>query len=186
MANADFDAFVKRQQAAKTATAKVDWGKERDQWLGYLDNLYERIRSYMESYISEEAAQIAFRDITLIEDNIGAYIARQMVLTIGLQQVVFTPIGTLLIGTKGRVDVSGPAGKTRLTLIQDKVTHARQLIQVTIHEVGGGRAPPPLPAPPLPELINWVWKIVSPPPEMKFTELTQQTFFDMILEVVNG
>ena len=98
--------------------------------------------------------------------------------------MTFTPIGTMLIGTKGRVDVQGPSGSTRLNLVNKQVTAARQLVQVTVMRPGD-----PPPAPPSPEAvkqIEWAWKLSTPPPEMKFIELTRETFLDMILAVANA
>ena len=43
-----------------------------------------------------------------------------MILKIGRQEITMTPVGTLLIGAKGRVEVVGPAGRTRLLLVNSK------------------------------------------------------------------
>jgi hypothetical protein len=45
-----------------------------------------------------------------------------MILKIGRQEIVMTPIGTLLIGAKGRVDVVGPAGRARLVLVNSQAS----------------------------------------------------------------
>ena len=184
MSRSDFDAFVKRQQSEQQEEATFDPKQQLEQWLDYLDVLYGQITEYLQAYIESGAAQIEYRDIMLNEEFIGVYTARKMLLKIGRSTVTFTPIGTMLIGTKGRVDVQGPTGSARLSLINKQVTTARQLIQVTI-----GRASNPPPAPPPPEAIKqieWVWKISTPPPEMKFIELTQETFFDVTLAVANA
>lgn len=34
--------------------------------------------------------------------------------------------------------------------------------------------------------IEWEWKILTRPPERRFIEITQETFFDLIMEVANG
>jgi hypothetical protein len=178
----DFDEFVKRKQAEKAAAASIDWGSQRDEWLNYLNALYAQIESFLEDYLSAGEAQREYREIQLNEENIGSYAAKQMILKIGRQEVTFTPVGTLLIGTKGRVDVFGPAGKARLLLLDKKATNARSLIKVTVSETPP--SPPPVSQPLEP--IEWVWKIASRPPELKFTDLTQEAFFEMILEVANA
>lgn len=187
MVNKEFDEFVKRQQAQKTTVAAINWNGKRDEWLNSLDTLYKLIESFLVDYLSAEQAECGYREIQLNEENIGSYNAKQLVLKIGLQEVTFTPIGTLLIGSKGRVDVVGPAGRTRLVLIDKRATSARSLIKVTTTVVVKGKTPPaPPPASQPAEPIEWVWKIVSSPPEMKFTDLTKEAFFEMILEVVNA
>jgi len=179
-----FDAFVKRQQTEQQEEEGLSPKQELEQWLGYLHALYEQIRGYTQTYIESGAVQIEYHDIPLNEDFIGAYTAQKMLLKIGRSTVTFTPIGTMLIGTKGRVDVQGPIGSARLSLVNKQVTTARQLVQVTIRRPG---EPPPAPASlQAVKHIEWVWKISTPPPEMKFIELTQETFFEMILAVANA
>jgi hypothetical protein len=184
MSKADFDAFVKRQQAEQEKEADFDPKQQLQEWLDYLNALHQQIAGYLQTYVENGTAKITRRDIQLNEDFIGAYTAPEMILTIGRSTVTFTPIGTMLIGTKGRVDVQGPIGTVRLSLVNKKVTTARQLIQVTIMRPGD--RPPAAPTPQEIKQIEWTWKISTPPPEMKFLDLTEDTFFDMILAVANA
>lgn len=179
-----FDEFVKRQQLVgpKEGQVEIDWDAQRQEWLAYLNNLYTQIESFLTDYLAAGQVEREYRQITLNEENIGTYFARQLTLKFGRQEVRFVPIGTSLIGAKGRVDVDGPAGKARLVLINKNVTNARQLIRVTVSV--GTAPPPPVEQPKKP--IEWAWKIASAPPQMSFADLTQETFFDMILEVVNA
>ena len=184
MSKSDFDAFVKRQQAKQQDEEAFDPKQQLEQWLGYLDALYKQIEKFLELYIQNGSAQIAYAEVQLNEDFIGNYTARKMLLKIGRSTITFTPIGTMLIGTKGRVDVQGPLGSARLSLVNKQVTSARQLVQVTVTLPGQAR-----PAPPSPQAINnieWAWKIITPPPEIKFIDLTQEAFFDMILSVADA
>jgi hypothetical protein len=112
MDSKDFDDFVKRQQGeSSVAAVEINWKKERDEWLTHLDRLYSKIEFFMAKYVSSGQIRYEYLPIELNEENIGSYAAKQMVLRIGRQEVDIVPIGTLLVGSKGRVDVSGPAGK---------------------------------------------------------------------------
>ena len=181
MKNAAFDEFVKSQQA--DAHSDVNWNALRDEWLRRLDELYSQIRKFLKEYTDAGEIQLKTSPISLIEENIGPYTAKQLTLKIGRKQVRFQPIGTLLIGSRGRVDVIG-AGITeaRLVLINKKFTRASDMIRVSINFAGK------LPTPPKkdPTNIDQVWKIVTRPPERRLIELTQETLFDMIMEVANG
>lgn len=184
MSKADFDAFVKRQQVDEEEKVGFDPAKELREWLEYLNALYEQIKGYLKTYVDNGTAKITLRDIRLNEEFSGGYTASELILTIGRSTVTFTPIGTMLIGSKGRVDAQGPLGKVRLALVNKAVTNARQLIQVTARVVGD---PPPSPTPKrAKQHIEWAWKISTPPPEMEFIELTQSAFFNMILALANG
>jgi len=180
--NKTFDEFVSRQQEADPETTSIDWEMERDAWLAHLDRLYSKIESFLSKYVSVGQIRYEYRPVQLNEENIGSYSARQMVLRIGRQEVDLVPIGTLLVGSKGRVDVRGPAGRAQILLVDSKASDPRSLIHVTV-SVGGKLPPPPGKRA---QEIEWEWKIVTRPPERRFVEITQQTFFDLILEVANG
>lgn len=184
MSKSDFDEFVKRQQTKQQEEAIFNPKQQLDEWLGYLEALYTQITAYLRTYIDNGAAQIDYRDIQLNEEFIGTYIAREMLLKVGQSTVTFKPIGTLLIGTKGRVDVQGPIGSARLSLVNKQVTSARQLIRVTI--VRPGNPPPTQPPPEAIKKIEWAWKIMTLPPEIEFIALTEENFLDMILAVANA
>jgi hypothetical protein len=179
----EFDEFVKRQQGPTPGVASIDWDNERKEWLDYLDKLYQKIESLLDKYVSAGQIQREYRPVELNEENIGSYSARQMVLRIGRQSVVLEPIGTLLVGSKGRVDIIGPAGKAQLLLVDSKASGPASLIHVTVGV--GGKLPAPPPPKSLQEL-KWEWKIVTRPPERRFIEITQQTLFQLIMEVANG
>lgn len=180
-----FKDFVKRQQRSASVDTAVNWTKERDEWLAHLQKLYDCIGEYLDEYIKSGAIELHEATIELNEENIGAYTAKRLTIVIGPQKILLTPIGTLLIGSKGRVDVEGSAGNSRLVLINKNITHPSQMIRVTVTTIQPGRSPTPPPAPP-PEKIEWAWKIVSRPPAMQFIDLNKETFFQMLMEVSNG
>jgi hypothetical protein len=180
--NTDFDAFVKREQSAAAADReRVDWAKERDEWLGRLKELYDQTESFLSEHIKTGGIKVTYRDIELNEENIGSYRARQMVLKIGRQEITMMPVGTLLIGSKGRVDVVGPAGRTRLLLVNSEAPSP--VIKVTVR-IGGKAAPPAVEAPP--KEIKWAWKIATSPPTIRYIELTQDSLFQALMEVANA
>ncbi len=182
-----FKDFVQRQQQPRSGDEAIDWSKERDDWLDHLAQLYARIAEYLDEYIKGGTIKLHYATIELNEENIGAYEAKRLVIAIGAQEIVFTPVGTLLIGSKGRVDVEGSAGKSRLVLIDKNVTDPRQMIRVTVTAIPARGSPKPSPMPASsPKEIEWAWKIVSRPPAMQFTQLNKETLFEMLMEVSNG
>ena len=182
MSRADFDEFIERKQAEEKTTGLFDSKKRLAEWLHYLDQLYDNIEVFLSSYIAAKKAWLEFQEIVLIEDFSGPYQVRQMLLHITTSTIIFEPIGTMLIGSKGRVDVQGQRGRARLSLINRKITHARQLVHVSVSRPGD-----PLPSiKPTADNIDWVWKVISPPPELRFIDLDENSFFDMILSVADA
>jgi hypothetical protein len=177
--NTDFDAFVKRQQTAAEGEL-VDWTKERDDWLRQLTELYEQTESFLAEYINAGEIKLNYRDIELNEENIGSYVARQMILKIGRQEITMTPVGTMFFYTKGRVDVMGPAGRTHLLLVDSEASGPPRKVTVTI----GASVPTAVQA--APREIKWAWKIATSPPMIQYIELTRDSFLQALLEVANG
>ncbi|MDR3517226.1 MAG: hypothetical protein P4M00_15565 [Azospirillaceae bacterium] len=184
MTKTDFDKFVERQQAKQQEEAAFDHKKQLQKWLEYLDTLYKQINGYLEKYITNGAATITYRDVIINEDFIGPYAVQELILKIGLSTITFKPIGTMVIGTKGRVDVQGPRGSARLSLVNKQVTSARELVRVTVLR-SGDPTPTSLSRKEI-ENIEWAWKIVTPAPQMQFIDLTPDAFFDMVLSVADA
>lgn len=181
MSKSDFTRFVTRQQVVRQENEAFNREKRIKEWKEYLDVLYTSIREFMQPYLEDKTAEMKFADLELNEELLGIYAVQKLSLTIGGSNVTFRPIGTILIGGRGRVDVEGPRGTARLVLVNKKVTQGRQLINVSI-SLNGEPTPPPKTNE---EKIELVWKIMSPPPEITFTDLSRDTFFDLILLIAN-
>lgn len=179
--NGDFDAFVREQQPTAPGEGPVNWENDRDEWLIRLDELYKKIESFLAKYIQSGEIKRNYRDISLNEENIGSYTARQMILRIGRREVTLTPIGTLLIGAKGRVDAIGPAGRTRFVLVNSEASRPQMKMTVSI----GGK-PDARPEEPRSKEVGWAWKISTSAPRIEYIELTQESLFQALMEVANG
>jgi hypothetical protein len=177
-----FDDFVRRQQESAAEAENIDWNKEKEEWLAHLDALYKKIEALLSEYVSSGRIRREYKSVRLNEQHIGPYIAKKMLLTIGAQQVELLPIGTLFIGAKGRVDVVGPAGKAELLLVDKKRDSWPPRVLVTVRSGGKSQSVPSKP----PQKVEWEWRIVTRPPERRLTEITQDNFFQLIMEVANA
>jgi hypothetical protein len=119
METKDFAEFVASQQKTEAET-KINWAETREEWLRNLDSLHQRIVSFLREYIDQGSISYDFTEIELNEPNIGRYMAKRMDITIGRQRVSLVPVGTLLIGSKGRVDGEGFAGRAQTLQVDGK------------------------------------------------------------------
>jgi hypothetical protein len=165
MANSFHD-FVKSHQETRAA----NWAEERDEWLRNLSSLYEQVESFLKEYVSKGEIRLKYRPVTLDEEEIGPYKAKQMVIMIGRKKVELDPIGRFVIGANGRVDVVGTRSQAQLLLVDRSAKDTRSLSR--------------LPAAPLPSELAWKW--VTQPPERKLVNLTKEMFHRLLMEVVNG
>ncbi len=177
MSKKAFDAFVQGQAMRMRTGTK----QELEEWLAYLETFYKTIGGYLRSYEEQDQVRIDVRKRDIIEERIGPYQVDAWDITIGEFAVQLIPIGTNLIGAKGRVDMNGRGGTVRFVLVDKGASAPR--ISVTVHL---GDAPLQKPAGPSPAPIDWAWKIATSPPSIRYLELTEETFFDALLEVANA
>lgn len=183
MTNADFDNFIRRQQAKTQDAGKLDVEQQLKEWRVYLAALYDAVETFMAGYVSRGQASIRYSKIEINEEFSGPYHVDQMALNIGPSVIAFKPVGTMLIGSKGRVDVQGPHGSARLVLLNSKVSKAQQLIRISVAPTGESESAPPANAT---EAIEWSWKLATPAPNVRFIDLNEQVFFDMVISVADA
>jgi hypothetical protein len=180
----DFDEFVQRQLVGLSEWDQIDWDRARNEWLRYLDLLYKKVEGFLSRYTSTGKIRIRYAPVDLNDERLGAYTADRMILQIGRQEILLAPSGSLFMDFKGLVKVIGSAAEAVLVLAE-KDRHS------TLPRFAGSRTGQrtdllqnePVVAS---EKIEWIWKIMPRPPERRLIELTEESFFQLILEVSNG
>lgn len=79
------------------------------QWQKALDKLYEQIES-----LTGSEAKLTYKTMQVREQDLGIYEIRTLTMEIGPVQMSFMPRGTIIPGSRGRVDMKGPRGSIRL------------------------------------------------------------------------
>ena len=115
----------------------------------------------------------------------GKYTARRMDIRIGKQHVSLLPVGTQLIGCKGRVDVEGSVGRAQLLLLDKRAKRAADLIN---DAASTEESQPPIPRTPHADnpSISWTWKIVTNSMDKRFVDLDKESFFSLLMEISNA
>lgn len=180
MSKKEFAEFISRQVPAAPPEPPPDWAAELRQWLQHLVELYVLVDSALADFTAKGQIVVEHREIDLTEENIGRYKAPSRTIKFGTNTISMVPIGTLLIGTKGRVDMTGPRGVIRFILADKSSTGVRVTVQVITAGV-----PPPEPS--APRKIDWEWKMVLRNTGMpKYQKLTPEVFLDALMEIANG
>jgi hypothetical protein len=175
MATGSFDNFVQREidAARKPGGSSIDWAQEEAEWLRHLNDLYERITIFLKPYIDAGQISISTSPFEISEEHLGVYPVPQMSIAIGNKIVTLEPIGTVQVGSRGRVDLVCNLARAQLILVETG-TVAR-----LIPSSGVGK-----PDPSQKSLFNgrWVWKIV-----MRDTvDLTRENFQMALIEIAKG
>ena len=99
-----------RARKAKEAESKVDWPARKREWLEDLRALVANVRVWLKPGVEEGLVEIVEAPVHLSEDFLGPYIAPSLRIEMVGKVVQLEPVGTLIIGAFGRVDMScGPA-----------------------------------------------------------------------------
>ena len=182
MSKKKFDDFLKSEEQKKKPA--VDWEGEKRKWFEHLDKLYGDIQEWLKEYIISHKLKLEFNDIEIYEEALGTYSVKELKIFIGDKIATLTPKGTILIGTKGRVDLKGKAGNVKFILADKKATGPKFEIKINWSGEEKHKDSKTDKIKPKPQ-IDWTWKITSNPPSIKYTELNQDTFLQCLLEVIN-
>lgn len=179
MSNSKLRAFVE-SQVSEAKKSKIDWDSRKLLWIQKVNLLYQQIESFMDDLIRENLVVIQKSRTTITEQYIGAYEIDRMLIKIGPNDILLSPIGTLIIAGRGRVDMKGPQGSVMLVLFGKG---ERPAIKFTLQEPG---SPPPPPEKPLhpkePEEYEWV--IIKERGQKNYPILDQDSYLDALRTVI--
>lgn len=175
-----FDEFV-NEQTSQEAHAPFDKAKELDQWKRYTEVFYQSIELFLQKYIDDSKITLVYKTETLHEDLVGSYEVKALTISIGANQIRVKPIGMMLVGVKGRIDMIGSRGTVKFVLVEKNASAPKLSTRIWVK----GEEPlseQPVIDPP----SEWTWKIATPPPKIKYIELEEESFYTAMQEVVNG
>ena len=179
MAAETFDDFVKQRTDRARQSAEVSNSKETlADWLRELDALYSAMEGFLRSYTESGQIKIERRSVQLTEEYLGTYEAEALAMSIGNDEVIVQPVGTLLIGSCGRVDLSGPRKTLRIVLLEK----GGPTMKVTISGTGG---PTETSSQSLVrgEVDHRGWYFATQPPAATVTAFDEDSFRDAIMDV---
>jgi hypothetical protein len=108
--------FAEREQLAE-AEGVVNWQEMKIWWIKAVHDLFDEIDAWLRSLINTGSVK-SFRPLTqLTEQDLGRYDIESLELQLASRKLTFRPVGTMLIGAFGRIEVSGPNGNAVLLLL---------------------------------------------------------------------
>lgn len=165
MGKEKFEEYLKSQQNTQDKT--IDWELKKEEWIKEIDTFLEQIKSYFEKY--RDSVVIQEQSLTINEEYLGAYTTKKLIIKFNNDTVTFIPVGKNIIGAKGRVDMEGKAGKVKFVLVGEKSQTPQSITTFITNDQEKN-----------------TWKISTPPPKIKYIELDENSFFDALMEVING
>ena len=177
-----FDEFVKRRlnEAQKFKSSEtLDWHKTREEWIQSLNHLYSKMEKYLKKYTEADQIQVSREKIQISEEYLGNYEAEKLAIQIGNDKVVAKPIGRMMIGAAGRVDLIGARGMLRIVLLDkgEPATRTRIEIGRKAEEKTGWHPIQSI------KISERGWYIATLPPRITATALSADAFHDALMEL---
>jgi len=166
----------------------VDWNSQRDNWKSHVESLYSDIAKWTTDFTTAELLRIEREPISITEEEIGTYSIDKLIVMVAGRTVVFEPVGTLLIGAWGRINVHCAGKKESLLLLPPSTMGVSEMINVQISlpdETGSVKGSiftgsATTQADGYPALC---WKILQEA-SMSFIDLTEEAFFDLLASLL--
>lgn len=95
-----------RDKKAEFDQDQVDWDKVRVDWIRQIEEFMNEVKKWIVKTQKEGLIDVAEKEIEIKEENIGKYKVPSLELIIGAESIKINPVGRLIIGASGRVDIS--------------------------------------------------------------------------------
>ena len=174
------DAFQKFLRNQNTKAEQLgNLSDTKAAWLRQVDNLYEQVLRLLSPHVRSGDIKQETQPYSVYEELLGTYEVPSLILNLGTSKVQFKPIGTYLLGTPGRVDMVGLRSSIRMVL----TTRDASEPVLRFSTISG---PQPEKLTPKINIADYVWKISTNPPRIKYSDITLASLEKAIIEVVNG
>lgn len=175
----DFDEFVEQRQRESNAAPSRE--ERLAAWKGELDKLYAVMEQCLKPY-SARGIKVKRHPVELVEGYLGRYTVDALSIFIGKHEVIAEPVGALVIGAKGRVDLSGPRRTLKIVLLEKGGP-----IQTTTVQIDGASKPQETSTRrSLRDVPQRGWYVVTSPPDATATLLDADSFKKAIMDVAGA
>ena len=185
MTKADFDQFVD-SELAQGAGESFDAETRIEEWRLDRENFISSVKEFLKEYTESGRIQVEEYEKTIREERLGEYVANKYVIAIGGKRLKLEPVGTSLIGAKGRFDLSGPGRTSTFVLVPKDSTGPKVMVSIVGDQLGSeGRMNFAKKDPPRePDL--WEWKLVAGSPDYVYKSIDSDVFFTAVMQAANG
>lgn len=170
-----FRDFLADQKQQHSQVETIDWEAKKVAWQTAAEAFITQVESFLAEF--NEDIQCERKVVQLIEEHLGEYGIPKLVIRLPKEMIELEPVGANLIAAHGRYDMKGLAGTVKWVL----VPKSAEKPTISVRIAGEPELPETKPSP-----SELVWKIATPPPNIRYIPLTQETLLEAIMEVSHG
>jgi hypothetical protein len=174
MSSMEFVAFVDGLNE-KADDEELDNVETIKRWLINITDLFDDLSGYLQDHVKAGKISISSSFVSINEEFLGVYEAPKLTIKIGNSEAELVPIGRMIFGAQGRIDLRGPVDVKKFVLVPEDLTKATIRImsqQEAKKEANENKGPSKL-----------AWKISSGP-RHDYTDLNAETFANSLMSVI--
>ncbi|MBP1971727.1 hypothetical protein J2Z83_003882 [Virgibacillus natechei] len=114
-----FSDFLKKKKD-ENQQDEVNWNHIKSDWLQQVKLFMNQIEAWLHTAQEDRMIDIKEKRIMLQEEHLGLYDAPSLVLAIEKEEIEIQPIGRLIIGAKGRIDIISSYAKYIVLYLDDR------------------------------------------------------------------
>ena len=112
MGELEFLSFLERKKKEEEMLPNL-----KEVWLETLKDFYDQVKDWLNSAVERGLLTVEDKAVDLAEEDLGEYKAPGLLLSFSKKTIEFRPIGRLVFGAKGRIDIYSDKGI--FTLLHD-------------------------------------------------------------------
>ena len=173
-----FDDFVKKQNEKTKPVPAFNPQERIDTFKKHVNEFYNLVcNDWLKDNIQKGLIETKHRQIQIYEESLGNYEIDSLDIHIGNVVINFRPIGTILIGTRGRIDMNYRSRSRMFVLTGENIKSPSAHIVISVNgekprkQKDSGRE---------------VWKFVDRRGMMSYVSLNAEVFQEIIMGLING
>ncbi|MBI5885697.1 MAG: hypothetical protein HZB85_03850 [Deltaproteobacteria bacterium] len=164
MGKKDLEEFIEKK-SIELQFPQVDWESRKAQWIESIKEFYAKVSEWLKPFGDKIKIDKTLH-VELNDEYFGRYVVQALELYIFGEKVTFKPIGSMLIGAKGRIDMIGPYATVRFVYVEEDVAVPKNIVTQD----------KPIP--------RFEWKIATDPPKIRLLRIDEDSFSDALLKVI--
>ena len=103
--------FENKKKQIKSTYEIVNWSEIKDKWISEIEDFFSMIKRWLADSINKGLIDLKEKEIEISEENLGTYKTKSLQIFFESKKVEFVPIGKLVVGAEGRIDIEFVGGR---------------------------------------------------------------------------
>lgn len=169
--NNNLEEILRQKQKEEQSKPQPNWNEEKKQWVQTVYNFYKQIKKWLKPYEEQHLLTVESGEtIKIKEEYIGEYSIEELVIKVPGEQIVLAPIGKMILGAHGRIDMQTNRGTIKFLLVEAEDLSKKKYKEK--HKV---------------KSTNCVWVTMTKSfGGIQYNKVDQEAFSDLLSTIING